>query len=471
MSRMQAHRDPWSAGRPPVRSFRAAHRFFSFNPVAITAALTFTVAGSIQNGRAQNIVESPTSPHTAGFELPEGARPNARDPERAFNPGTGQDLILDSGSQKWIDAKTGQVVGSARSVFFGPPKGAKWDGDNLEKAINPQNGRKFVWDASIQKWIDTKTDRAFNPVYIDREGKAVKNFALSSVSSGRSLPVVTPPAEFETGAKGSFAENFGYYFNEIAKSVNGGIQVYTGRDAFRALLAGELAGTTKFAAQDDGIKSLLAPVHARFATAQTGSPFQVTPALSADFPMADVYQSWWTARDGKLVSGFLAGTTVGLKFAPDLPIAEKWHWLGYTATGNLTFSFSDIRLKRDVVELVRLDNGIGLYRYRYRWSDQLYVGVIAQQVAEIVPDAVVRGADGYLRVDYVRLGLKLQTWDEWTTGERYHPPPTVADSFNGLKHGGAHVYVAANYLRGRRSSYRRILVTEGVRRQRLELAI
>ena len=36
---------------------------------------------------------------------------------------------------------------------------------------------------------------------------------------------------------------------------------------------------------------------------------------------------------------------------------------------------SDIRLKRDIVEIARLDNGIGIYRYRYVWSDQVYVGV------------------------------------------------------------------------------------------------
>ncbi len=74
---------------------------------------------------------------------------------------------------------------------------------------------------------------------------------------------------------------------------------------------------------------------------------------------------------------------------------------------------SDIRLKRDIVELTRLDNGIGLYRYRYNWSDQIYVGVMAQEVAEIVPDAVMQGSDGYLRVDYGKLGLRLRTWDEW----------------------------------------------------------
>ena len=75
---------------------------------------------------------------------------------------------------------------------------------------------------------------------------------------------------------------------------------------------------------------------------------------------------------------------------------------------------SDIRLKRDITQVGRLPNGLGLYRYRYIWSDTAYVGVMAQEVAPIAPDAVVRAANGYLRVNYARLGLRLQTWDEWT---------------------------------------------------------
>ena len=77
------------------------------------------------------------------------------------------------------------------------------------------------------------------------------------------------------------------------------------------------------------------------------------------------------------------------------------------------FVVSDLRLKRDIALLARLDNGIGLYRYRYHWSDTVYVGVMAQEVAAIVPHAVVQGADGYLRVAYQYLGLRLLTWDEW----------------------------------------------------------
>lgn len=79
---------------------------------------------------------------------------------------------------------------------------------------------------------------------------------------------------------------------------------------------------------------------------------------------------------------------------------------------------SDIRLKRDIVLLCRLQNGLGLYRYRYLSSDTVYVGVMAQEVERIVPDAVVSGQDGYLRVDYARLGMRLLTWDEWMLAER-----------------------------------------------------
>jgi hypothetical protein len=75
---------------------------------------------------------------------------------------------------------------------------------------------------------------------------------------------------------------------------------------------------------------------------------------------------------------------------------------------------SDIRLKEDVTLLDRLDNGIGIYRFRYKGSDQTsYVGVMAQEVQQVMPGAVRRGGDGYLRVSYERLGLEFLTWDAW----------------------------------------------------------
>ena len=78
-----------------------------------------------------------------------------------------------------------------------------------------------------------------------------------------------------------------------------------------------------------------------------------------------------------------------------------------------TYHYSDKRLKRDIALLSRREDGVGIYRYRYLWSDEVYVGVMAQEVARIVPDAVACGPDGYLRVNYRRLGLRLMKWDEW----------------------------------------------------------
>jgi Protein of unknown function (DUF3300)/Chaperone of endosialidase len=80
---------------------------------------------------------------------------------------------------------------------------------------------------------------------------------------------------------------------------------------------------------------------------------------------------------------------------------------------------SDIALKRDIVLLGRLDNGLGFYRFSYNGSDRAFVGVIAQEVQAVMPQAVVRGRDGYLRVFYDRLGVTFETYDEWVaSGER-----------------------------------------------------
>jgi hypothetical protein len=82
---------------------------------------------------------------------------------------------------------------------------------------------------------------------------------------------------------------------------------------------------------------------------------------------------------------------------------------------------SDIRLKHDIVMLGRLDNGLGLYRFSYNGSNKAYVGVMAQEVQAVMPQAVVRGSDGYLRVYYERLGLRMQSWNEWVAGGRKIP--------------------------------------------------
>jgi hypothetical protein len=77
---------------------------------------------------------------------------------------------------------------------------------------------------------------------------------------------------------------------------------------------------------------------------------------------------------------------------------------------------SDIALKHDIVLLGHLASGLGYYRFSYLGSDKAYVGVIAQEVQALMPAAVTRGADGYLRVYYEKLGLKFRTYRDWLAG-------------------------------------------------------
>jgi hypothetical protein len=86
---------------------------------------------------------------------------------------------------------------------------------------------------------------------------------------------------------------------------------------------------------------------------------------------------------------------------------------------------SDIRLKHDIVLLGRLDNGLGYYRFAYHGSRRLYVGVMAQEAAKVMPEAVSRDAQGYLRVRYDMLGISFQTYDAWLQSGR-RLPRTVA---------------------------------------------
>lgn len=65
------------------------------------------------------------------------------------------------------------------------------------------------------------------------------------------------------------------------------------------------------------------------------------------------------------------------------------------------FTFSDARLKENIAQVGELANGIKLYKYNFIGSSSTELGVIAQEVKEVMPDAVaVHPSNGYYMVDY-----------------------------------------------------------------------
>lgn len=68
--------------------------------------------------------------------------------------------------------------------------------------------------------------------------------------------------------------------------------------------------------------------------------------------------------------------------------------------------FSDMRVKEAVEHVGVLPTGDRLYAFNYVWEPGVRrLGVSAQEVRERVPEAVQRGPDGILMVDYSKLGL------------------------------------------------------------------
>jgi hypothetical protein len=82
---------------------------------------------------------------------------------------------------------------------------------------------------------------------------------------------------------------------------------------------------------------------------------------------------------------------------------------------------SDITLKHNISLLGHLDNGLGFYRFSYVGSDKAWVGVIAQEVQPLMPEAVRLDRDGHLRVFYDKVGVKFQSYDEWVKGGAHVP--------------------------------------------------
>lgn len=82
---------------------------------------------------------------------------------------------------------------------------------------------------------------------------------------------------------------------------------------------------------------------------------------------------------------------------------------GESSGSNFSFGFnpfSDIALKENITSIGR-ENGYPVYEFNYRGDGQRYVGVMAQDIMRLNPEAVGE-RDGYKTVDYGMLGVRFR---------------------------------------------------------------
>lgn len=66
---------------------------------------------------------------------------------------------------------------------------------------------------------------------------------------------------------------------------------------------------------------------------------------------------------------------------------------------------SDRRAKEDIRRVGQTDDGLPIYVYRYKGGDQFMMGVMADEVEAVQPEAVMTRPDGLKAVHYERIGL------------------------------------------------------------------
>lgn len=69
---------------------------------------------------------------------------------------------------------------------------------------------------------------------------------------------------------------------------------------------------------------------------------------------------------------------------------------------------SDRRLKENIIAVGEYPNGLTKYEFNYIGDDVRYRGVMAQDVLEVAPEAVIELNTGMYAVDYQKLGIEME---------------------------------------------------------------
>lgn len=89
---------------------------------------------------------------------------------------------------------------------------------------------------------------------------------------------------------------------------------------------------------------------------------------------------------------------------------ERSHGEGKSGLGNALslgasiIGLSDRRVKENIVKLYEEPDGLGVYEYNYKWDKTPRIGVMADEVAKLRPEALGPKLNGYMTVDYGKLG-------------------------------------------------------------------
>jgi len=131
-----------------------------------------------------------------------------------------------------------------------------------------------------------------------------------------------------------------------------------------------------------------------------GADQQALNQARAQAPLSVLQQI--AATYGGMPLNLLSGETVTGSGTSTSKTSDPWGTAAniFRAAGPTMMAFSDRRLKTDIEKIGEREDGLGVYVYRYLWSPVRYIGVMAQEVLKVKPEAVIHTPSGYMAVNY-----------------------------------------------------------------------
>lgn len=188
--------------------------------------------------------------------------------------------------------------------------------------------------------------------------------------------------------------NAGLWEQMLGRMMGGGAQVGQLADTGSGLNARDVAvlGQTGAVAQD---------------TAQAGRDAEYQEFLRMQDAPMERYRDLMAILSGTprdvTTTGSMSGSSTTKQKGSFMDTLMGLGQLGLSAAS----TFSDPRLKKDVGLIERLASGLGIYRYRYLWQradEPEHIGVMADEVERIAPQALGPIVLGFRTVDYSKLG-------------------------------------------------------------------
>jgi hypothetical protein len=212
------------------------------------------------------------------------------------------------------------------------------------------------------------------------------------------------------GGKSSSQVQDNKAFGDIKNAFSGGMQNFgTGASALGALLGGDSSGfnaykdATGFDAMSEAGSRGITGNKAASGLLRSGSTGMALQNYGNQ--MQDQFAGNYMDRLlGQANLGLGAGGLMAQAGQQSVSKSKDKPGLGgFLGQMGAGIAASDRRLKKNIHKIAEMDNGLNVYQYRYTNDDGPHIGVMADEVALIQPEALGPVVDGYMTVDYGKL--------------------------------------------------------------------